>query len=207
MGKLLNAYKRTGLIGKVGFWGSLASLVSLLIMFAPQNSSSQSTPEPQIRQDGEGGQNQAIIIQGNDNKVSLPNDKNDVAELVKILELRREEVNQTIKINIKLLDKNDADFMLQFQEKYNNLMRDILRAETKHEFILAHEITIRIHQLGHDLTERKNRIYKVVGDRMAGSCPSVFCFDNHPSVRSIDAIVQGFESVTDLLREDVKTKE
>jgi hypothetical protein len=68
-------------------------------MFVPQNSGSQTAPEPLIRQDGERGQNQAIIIQGNDNNIILPNNKNDVAELVKVLELRRESVNQTIKIN------------------------------------------------------------------------------------------------------------
>ena len=101
MGKLLNAYRRSGALGKIGFWGSVASLVSLLIMFVPQNSGSQTAPEPLIRQDGEGGQNQAIIIQGNDNKVSLSNDKNDVAELVKILELIREEVNQILCCNSK----------------------------------------------------------------------------------------------------------
>ena len=64
MGKLLNAYRRSGALGKIGFWGSVASLVSLLIMFVPQNSGSQSAPEPQLHQGGQGGHNQAIVIQG-----------------------------------------------------------------------------------------------------------------------------------------------
>jgi hypothetical protein len=86
MGKLLNAYWRSGALGKIGFWGSVASLVSLLIMFVPQNSGSQTAPEPQLHQDGH---NQAIAIQGNDNKINLPDDKDEVAELIEILELRR----------------------------------------------------------------------------------------------------------------------
>ncbi len=53
--------------------------------------------------------------------------------------------------------------MLQFQRRFNNLIDDLVKAETHHQFILAHEITIRIHQLGFELTQTKKPIYEWVG--------------------------------------------
>jgi hypothetical protein len=173
-------------------------------MFVPQNSGSQTAPEPQLHQDGEGGHNQANVIQGNDNKINLPDGKDEVAELIEILELRRKEVNHTIDANIINLPKSDAEFMLQFQRRFNNLIDDLLKAETHHQFILAHEINIKIHQLGFEITQTKNRIYELVGKEMSTKCPSVFCFENNTEVKSIDAISISFENMTDLLTEKVK---
>ncbi len=86
--------------------------------------------------------------------------------------------------------------MLQFQRRFNNLIDDLVKAETHHQFILAHEITIRIHQLGFELTQTKKPIYEWVGIMMKQSCgvcsahpaDGMCCESDDLGVKSIDAI-------------------
>ena len=138
-------------------------------MFVPQNSGSQTAPEPQLHQDGQGGHNQAVVIQGNDNKINLPNDKDNVDELIQILELRRMEFNRKSDAYLKLYSKKDADFMLQLQKRYNGLMDDLIKAELRHQFMLAHEITIKIHLLGNELENKKNKRLEEIKLSIMGS--------------------------------------